>query len=444
MRDDHGSQYLKDRLDDIVDLSRKGHMAECIEELRNHTGKHPEHAQAWGHLGYLLLMNSRPDEAIPCYQRLLKLRPDIREGYKWLGDCYLEIGSYRKARSAYRKVEGTQFMTPEARDCLVNLETRPLRALRQVPRSACLFLKRIPDLFFWKSLGREAVGLGRSISGIRAAGYKRFLIYLNAHYLEAGNYRFPTGKCDLCAEEDFRTVFFHGERKILKCQGCGLECVERKPPDGADVAEGVMEEGPVADHFDRIWENTAIWEHRFENMRKLFLDAGEPFPGAGTRVFEVGCGKGHVLKSLADQGMKVSGIETLERLVQSCREEIGLDVRQSTIRDMDYPSGSFDLILAYHVAEHLDKPSQLFEKARAMLREGGVFLMEVPIPDLTKLPLAKKIHGQLGYGSPTHMHFFQEETVRMYYKVHGFRVVGKCVYEVERGLVNGAFLGKKE
>jgi 2-polyprenyl-3-methyl-5-hydroxy-6-metoxy-1,4-benzoquinol methylase len=302
---------------------------------------------------------------------------------------------------------------------------------------------RALDAGFWRGLTSELIGIRKSLPGIRAAGLSRYLDYLAKHYFRAPDYRLPRAPCDLCGGGDFSAVFFLGEQKKVRCESCGLEFVERKPIDGWDVADEVFEREETVEFFEKIWSNADLWATRIERLNRMFERIGVPLLRAGGRAFEIGCGEGDFLRHLKERGLEVEGIETSNRLVEHCRKRLGLNVNKGTVRDFSVPPDSYDLVLAYHVTEHLDKPSQLFNKARRMLRPGGFLVVEVPVPDLSNLSLKDQLDVHYGYANRHHLHYFRPETVTRYFETHGFTVVGtlEIVYDVLPAM---SFLGRKE
>jgi SAM-dependent methyltransferase len=412
-------------------------------ELRRLVEEYPEYAEAWGHLGYYLLQTQRPEEAIPCYKRLLKLRPEDTEAYRYLGDSYFLLGQHRSARKAYLKLKGTPFYeSPEVWTRASETEFPPWKILRNVPSILAMLPVRAVEIRFWRGLASELAGIRRSLPGIRAAGVTRYLGYLLRHYFREPLYRLPWTPCDLCGGRDFTAVFFYREQKKVRCDNCGLEFVERRPIDGGDAAGNVYEKDETIECFEKTWTNPLVLEIRTTRLASMFGEIGDRFPIVGGRAFEIGCGEGQLLKYLEQAGMEVEGIETAERLVQYCRTKVGLHVFRSTIRELNVAPEHYDLVLAYHVLEHLDKPSELFVKANRMLRRGGLLFIEVPVPDLGSLPLSDRLNGRLGYRSNSHMYYFRTGTVARYYEANGFEVVSTLTYKDE-SLPSGGFLGRK-
>ena len=182
---------------------------------------------------------------------------------------------------------------------------------------------------------------------------------------------------------------------------------------------GTTKTAPI-EYMEQFWENENFFLHRVRLLEETFAKAGLPGPSAGERAFEVGCAEGHLLQHLAKKGLVVEGIETGAKLADYCRQVLGLSVSRGTIRETVVPEKPFDYIFAYHVLEHLEKPSELFLKAHELLRQGGFLFIEVPVPDLPRMTLNQQLDSLHGFGNIGHLHYFTGESLSKYFPKFGF------------------------
>ena len=127
------------------------------------------------------------------------------------------------------------------------------------------------------------------------------------------------------------------------------------------------------DHEDRHW-----W---FIGRRKIFLRVldRELGPGLGDdrRVLDVGCGTGTMLGYLARYG-QAEGVDADEQAVRFCRSR-GLDrVQHVPNGSLPFADGSFDLVTALDVIEHIDDDRGTVQELHRVLRPGGRLLVSVP------------------------------------------------------------------
>ena len=433
----------EDRLKEALNTIWRGNPDRGIEQIRDLLADHPDYVDAWGNLGHQLITMGRLEEAIACCRKLIGIQPELVEAYQRMGDCYYALGRRREAYRVFKSLKGKPvYKTEDWRQRLALTEPLARRLLRRSLPATASFLGHLFDPRFLPAVVRETLSLKRSFPGIRAAGFPAFLSYLNQHYLETRSYRHPRSPCDLCGSDRFHAVFFFRNHKILKCENCGLECVERKPVDGQDVAEGAFDKDATIRSFEKMWDDPVLFEVRQSYLESLFRDAGESFPARGKKVLEIGCGQGHKLKNLADRGMIVTGTETGAKVIAQAREKFDLEVHNFTVRNLNFPDGSFDYILAYHVLEHLDRPSQLFAQSYRLLKPGGFLFIEIPTSDLTRADLVEKLNDAAGYANPSHMYFFQPETAGRYYRKYGFDLRNSYSRQMGKFLIGG-FLGQK-
>ena len=95
------------------------------------------------------------------------------------------------------------------------------------------------------------------------------------------------------------------------------------------------------------------------------------------RILDVGCGTGANLKMLAECG-RAEGVDISPQAVDFCRER-GLDsVKLGAIEQLPYESGSFELVTALDVIEHLDDDVAGLREIRRVLCRDGRVLVFVP------------------------------------------------------------------
>lgn len=201
-----------------------------------------------------------------------------------------------------------------------------------------------------------------------------------------------------------RSLRGHGTRV---CEACGIEIIEPLPQ--IDVLLDLYREDyrlhptstesrSSASSRVRGAAKTLIFMlHRWRYGR-LASDGLQP---AG-RVLEIGFGSGTRLEALARSGWDSAGLEVAAGPVESLRERIpDGDFRVGSIETSDYPAETFDLVLLYHVLEHLDDPQPALEKIARMVRPDGRLVVALPNRD----SLTRRIFRPYWYGyqHPEHL-----------------------------------------
>ena len=111
-----------------------------------------------------------------------------------------------------------------------------------------------------------------------------------------------------------------------------------------------------------------------EACRKLEQDSlqnGRP------RILDVGCGTGANLELLGNYG-EAEGVDVSPEALAFCRARGLTNVRQGEAEKLPYKDGSFDLVTALDVVEHLDDDVAGLREMRRILRPSGRALLFVP------------------------------------------------------------------
>ena len=111
---------------------------------------------------------------------------------------------------------------------------------------------------------------------------------------------------------------------------------------------------------------------RVEYFRAVFNGFG------GKRVLDVGCGGGILAEALATEGARVTGIDPSERSLTAARDHaqragLAIEYRPGTAENLKAPGleGSYDLVFAVDVLEHVDDLDRTLAGVAAVLAPGG-------------------------------------------------------------------------
>lgn len=110
----------------------------------------------------------------------------------------------------------------------------------------------------------------------------------------------------------------------------------------------------------------------------------------GGRVFELGVGTGRIAIPLAQRGLEVHGIDASAAMFARLRERPGGEDVEATLgdfADVDV-DGKFDLVfVVFNTLFALTSQEQqvrCFEQVARHLADGGVFVVEAFVPDVTR------------------------------------------------------------
>ncbi len=89
-----------------------------------------------------------------------------------------------------------------------------------------------------------------------------------------------------------------------------------------------------------------------------------------SRILDIGCGTGANLEMLSRFG-EAEGVDVSTEALAFCRERGLQNVRQGEAEHLPYEDGSFDVVTALDVVEHLDDDVEGLREMRRVLRTGG-------------------------------------------------------------------------
>ena len=95
------------------------------------------------------------------------------------------------------------------------------------------------------------------------------------------------------------------------------------------------------------------------------------------RILDVGCGTGANLLLLSKYG-QAEGVDVSEDALAFCRARGLDDVKLGAGEELPYEDGTFDLVTAFDVVEHMDDDLAGLTEMRRVLRPGGRVLLFVP------------------------------------------------------------------
>jgi SAM-dependent methyltransferase len=129
----------------------------------------------------------------------------------------------------------------------------------------------------------------------------------------------------------------------------------------------------------------------------------------GKRVLDAGCGAGYGAAELAAAAERVVGLDRAAEAVDFARANYqapNLSFEQASCTPLPHPDGSFDLVVAFEVIEHLENWREFLREARRVVAPGGQFIVSTP----NKLYYTES-RGEQGE-NPFHVHEFEFEEFR--------------------------------
>lgn len=98
--------------------------------------------------------------------------------------------------------------------------------------------------------------------------------------------------------------------------------------------------------------------------------------GQNCSVLDVGCGGGFLTNYLAQKGYTVSGVDLSKKSLEIAQKN---DPTQSvqyhfaSAYELPFDEGTFDVVSAMDLLEHVEKPELVIQEASRVLKKGGLF-----------------------------------------------------------------------
>jgi SAM-dependent methyltransferase len=159
-------------------------------------------------------------------------------------------------------------------------------------------------------------------------------------------------------------------------------------------------------------------------------DMADFIPSGRNRVLDIGCGSGTTGAYLLESGKAewVSGVELVPAQAALAEQVISeVAVGDISAMQLPWPAGSFDVILAGDVLEHLVEPEAALQRLRPLLKPSGLFVASVP--NVRHWPVLKAlvVHGDWQYQESgvldrTHLRFYTRKSLRQMLVSSRFKV----------------------
>ncbi|MEA2714841.1 MAG: hypothetical protein QOK27_2802 [Gemmatimonadales bacterium] len=163
-----------------------------------------------------------------------------------------------------------------------------------------------------------------------------------------------------------------GERVYMlqRCVACGSASLADASAPGAP---GMYETGLYGTRDG--WRERALEPLRGLVDRDRLRLLGPLAPGR--RVIEIGTGRGRLVAALRSRGHDAVGVEPSKASSGEAQSR-GLPVSPVSLAEASFPDGEADLVVMWHVLEHLDRPAEALDRAKGWLRPGGEVVIAVP------------------------------------------------------------------
>lgn len=226
--------------------------------------------------------------------------------------------------------------------------------------------------------------------------------------------------CNLCGANNTRLLLVKDSFRIVKCTNCGLVYVNPIPME-VDYNDSYF----LSSNAAKRGCNNYIREKnsRIVDFRKRLNKVQDMVQGG--KLLEIGCAAGFFLELAASEGFDVVGTDVSEFTSAYAREKLGLNVLTGNLRDKNFPAGSFDVVVMWHVIEHLMDPTAELLEINRIMKEGGLLFVECPNVASLNHRLVSRItrNFDVAFKLPEHIYYFSPNTLQTLFRKTGFQII---------------------
>lgn len=167
--------------------------------------------------------------------------------------------------------------------------------------------------------------------------------------------------------------------------------------------------------------------------RALLNRFAEEVRGAG-RVYDLGCGPGHIARYLSDHGLSVAGIDLSSQMIEAARRlNPGIEFRQGNIASLPVEDESLAGMVAFYSLIHFQEAqlSSVFQELFRVLQPNGLLFLS--FHDGQEV---RHLEDFLGKSVSLDFYFFERAKMERYLKEVGF--------EIEESLTRSPYSGEVE
>lgn len=181
--------------------------------------------------------------------------------------------------------------------------------------------------------------------------------------------------CPACGSQTFRSFDVGGGNHLRRCEDCETVSAAEYADPSEVYVDGYMfgQAGDFGlDVRHPVFQRYLI---RVAGQRLRTIERATAIRGGS--LLDVGSGTGEVLMVARERGWQAQGVEP-ERTAAEMAHDRNLDVVISTLEESGLPEGSYDVVSAFHVLEHIPDSRAFLRSLVRWARPGGYVAIEVP------------------------------------------------------------------
>lgn len=241
-----------------------------------------------------------------------------------------------------------------------------------------------------------------------------------------------TVPCLLCQGSAAQDLYRFNEVTLKKCQDCHF--VYTSPRFTAKARDRIYQGG-----YHRGSAEIDM-DIDFQANEKIFLQDAQDrmsllnrhLNSKNAQVLEIGSANGYFLAACQRSGLKATGIEISNEMVQFARNKLDVHCLEGSLATVPLNDQTFDAAALWHTLEHVENPVECLQYLSTKLKKSGLIVITVPNIESGN---AKKMKAAWRHLEPSiHLSHFSEKTLAQCLKICGYEIV-----EVQKSGSTGLF-----
>ncbi|CAG0990610.1 MAG: ubiquinone/menaquinone biosynthesis methyltransferase [Candidatus Methanoperedens nitroreducens] len=139
---------------------------------------------------------------------------------------------------------------------------------------------------------------------------------------------------------------------------------------------------------EKFWDRMAKYLDRVERKDEAtnikIIEKTRKYLKINDTVLDFGCGTGTAAIEIAGSVKKVTGIDISSKMIEAAKGKTvegkvkNIDFTQTTIFDEKLKTGSFDVILCFHLLHLVEDTPKVMQRINELLKPGGLIISATP------------------------------------------------------------------
>jgi SAM-dependent methyltransferase len=240
--------------------------------------------------------------------------------------------------------------------------------------------------------------------------------------------------CPLCHNQAssilINTETAHSKFHVIQCRQCTLARTFPIPDDDIiHIHDRIQYYGKNESKFIPIFQN--IRDRLSKKRAKKYLSM-IPNSIKRPKILDIGCAEGRLLNSFLKYGCDCYGVEhpsyPKRRFLNSNRIQYFV----GDLEFLDLEERSFNIIILWHVLEHLNNPDSVVSRVYDLLAPDGILVLAVPNFSSIEAIIFKQLWFHLDI--PWHKYHFTKRSLRYLTEKNHFEIIKSTTFCFEQGV----------